>query len=103
MGGPTQVPRYLARYTHRVAISKGRIVGLDEGQGAFRIRDVETARHSRVVALPAAEFIGCFLSRVPPKAFKRIQFPAATNPRLSSNLPSPQMIAIRWTVRFHSL
>ena len=29
LGGPAQVLEYLARYTHRVAISNERIVGMD--------------------------------------------------------------------------
>jgi len=31
-GGPEHVLKYLARYTHRVAISNGRLLGLDSGQ-----------------------------------------------------------------------
>src|SRR5262249_972385 len=38
-GGPDQVLRYLARYTHRVAISNGRLLGLETGQVRFRWRD----------------------------------------------------------------
>src|SRR5215468_7579891 len=38
-GGPDQVLRYLARYTHRVAISNGRLFALEEGRVRFRWRD----------------------------------------------------------------
>ena len=38
-GGPEHVLKYLARYTHRVAISNGRLLSLDNGQVRFRWRD----------------------------------------------------------------
>ena len=38
-GGPEQVLKYLARYTHRVAISNRRLVQLDDGQVTFRYKD----------------------------------------------------------------
>src|SRR5260370_865451 len=38
-GGPEHVLKYLARYTHRVAISNGRLLSLDNGQARFRWRD----------------------------------------------------------------
>ncbi len=42
-GGPEHVLKYLARYTHRVAISNGRLLGLENGQVSFRWRD---SRHN---------------------------------------------------------
>jgi hypothetical protein len=35
-GGPQQVLKYLARYTHRVAISNNRLLKLENGQVTFR-------------------------------------------------------------------
>ena len=49
-GGPEQVLRYLARYTHRVAISNGRLVTLEEGKVRFRSRP-PAARHSERMEL----------------------------------------------------
>ncbi len=73
MGGPAEVLEYLARYTHRVAISNDRIVGLNDGKVAFRVRDASAANHRRTVELPATEFISRFLSHVLPAGFKRIR------------------------------
>ena len=73
MGGPAQVLDYLARYTHKVAISNHRLLGLDQGQVSFRVRDAQRPKSGRVVALPATEFIGRFLSHVLPPGFKRIR------------------------------
>ena len=38
-GGPAQVLKYLARYTHRVAISNHRLVKLEAGRVTFRYKD----------------------------------------------------------------
>jgi hypothetical protein len=37
-GGPAQVLEYLARYTHRTAISNERIVNITSDQVAFKVR-----------------------------------------------------------------
>ena len=70
LGGPEQVLEYLARYTHRVAISSERLVGMDDTTVRFRIR-AKSGR--RVLALPAEEFIDRFLLHVLPGGFKRIR------------------------------
>jgi hypothetical protein len=38
-GGPEEVLRYLARYTHRVAISNRRLVSLDDKRVTFKWKD----------------------------------------------------------------
>jgi len=42
-GGPGQVLKYLARYTHRVAISNARLLSLAEGRVTFRYKDYADA------------------------------------------------------------
>lgn len=72
LGGPEAVLDYLGRYTHRVAISNERMVGITNEQVAFRVRaDVEGKR--RVLRLPGSEFITRFLLHVLPGGFKRIR------------------------------
>ena len=73
LGGPAQVLEYLARYTHRVAISNERIVGMDEREVRFRVRSDATSGRKRTLRLPAAEFIDRFLKHVLPTGFKRIR------------------------------
>lgn len=77
VGGPAQVLAYLSRYSHRVAISNERLVGLD-GEGAqgvvrFRVRDRAHGNAKRTLSLPADTFIDRFLLHVLPKGFKRIR------------------------------
>jgi hypothetical protein len=73
-GGPAQVLEYLGRYTHRVAISNERILGVSDGQVVFRVRAGEPGQgKKRVVRLPGTEFVRRFLLHVLPPGFKRIR------------------------------
>lgn len=73
LGGPSQVLEYLARYTHRVAISSERLVSMADGMVAFRVRDNANPGKKRIERLPAPQFIGRFLLHVLPPGFKRIR------------------------------
>jgi len=73
--GPEAVLAYLARYTHRVAISNSRLLALDERGVIFRYKDYRRdgrARH-RTMTLASDEFIRRFLLHVLPKGFHRIR------------------------------
>jgi hypothetical protein len=65
--------RLLGRYTHRVAISNERIVGIDDGQVAFRVRADPTSGKKRTLRLPGPVFIDRFLLHLLPPGFKRIR------------------------------
>jgi len=71
-GGPEHVLKYLARYTHRVAISNGRLLSLDNGQVRFRWRDSRHNNHGSVMKLDAVEFFRRFLLHVLPAGFVKI-------------------------------
>lgn len=73
IGGPAEVLDYLARYTHRVAISNERLISLHQGQVAFRVRDNANPGKKRVERLSAESFIARFLQHVLPQGFKRIR------------------------------
>ncbi len=74
-GGPEAVLAYLARYTHRVAISNHRLIAFDETGVTFRYKDYrrDGADRQRVMTLPADEFIRRFLLHVLPLRFHRIR------------------------------
>ena len=72
-GSPCQVLKYLARYTHRVAISNRRLICLTGGQVVFRYKDYRRGQRQRVMRLPAVEFIRRFLLHSLPKGFMRIR------------------------------
>ena len=73
--GPEPVLRYLARYTHRVAISNRRLVAADDGGVAFRWKDYRRDQPNRwqTMTLHPFEFIRRFLMHVLPKGFHRIR------------------------------
>jgi hypothetical protein len=72
-GGPQQVLKYLARYTHRVAIANQRLVALQDGQGSFRCKDYTHAGRPSIMTLQATEFIRRFLLHALPRGFVKIR------------------------------
>jgi len=72
-GGPEHVLEYLGRYTHRVAISNNRLIGLDDGKVSFRWKDYRDVSRQKVMCLDADEFIRRFLLHVLPHGFQRIR------------------------------
>ncbi len=75
-GGPEEVLRYLARYTHRVAISNSRLVAINDNGVTFRWKDYRIEGHERykVMTLATHEFIRRFLIHVLPDGFHRIRY-----------------------------
>jgi hypothetical protein len=73
--GPQAVLAYLARYTHRVAISNSRLIRLDENGVTFKWKDyrIEGRDRLKTMTLDAAEFIRRFLLHVLPSGFHRIR------------------------------
>ena len=71
--GPETVLDYLARYTHRVAISNHRIVHVDNERVTFRYRDRRHGDVPKVATVTPHEFIRRFLLHTLPKGFKRIR------------------------------
>ena len=73
--GPQAVLAYLARYTHRVAISNSRLIALDEEGVTFKWKDyrIKGRDRLRAMTLDAAEFIRRFLLHVLPSGFHRIR------------------------------
>ena len=76
-GGPEEVLRYLARYTHRVAISNRRLISADDKGVTFKWKDYRldgAERYNRVMTLDTSEFIRRFLMHVLPSGFHRIRY-----------------------------
>jgi len=73
LAGPQHVIRYLAHYTHRVAISNGRILRFENGQVTFRWRDSAHSNQPKTMTLPALEFMRRFLLHVLPRGFVKIR------------------------------
>jgi Putative transposase/Transposase zinc-binding domain len=75
-GGPKEVLRYLARYTHRVAISNRRLIACDDRGATFKWKDyrLEGPERYKVMTLATHEFIRRFLIHVLPAGFHRIRY-----------------------------
>lgn len=87
-GDPERVIRYLARYTHRVAISSSRLVSVDDHAIVFRTKGVGTCR------LHPDEFIRRFLLHVLPKGFRKIRHYGLSAPsNVKTRLPIAQRLA----------
>ena len=73
-GGAEHVLQYLARYTHRVAISNHRLAHFDGNQVTFRWKDYAHGNKKRKMTISADEFLRRFLLHVLPGGFTRIRY-----------------------------
>jgi hypothetical protein len=88
LAGPHQVLQYLARYTHRVAITNRRLLALQDGQVTFRWKDSQRGNRQRLMRLDAVEFLRRFLLHVLPRGFQRMRhFGFFANGRRKVQLP----------------
>lgn len=97
-GGPEQVLRYLANYTHRVAISNRRLVAVDEVKRtvSFRYRDYRDASQQKILTLSAQEFIRRFSLHILPHKLVRIRhYGVLGNNRRHRDIPRVREILSR--------
>ena len=73
--GPEQVLSYLSNYTHRVAISERRIVGIDAKARTvtFRWRDYADGHAVKLCPLDADEFLRRFRRHLLPRGFTKVR------------------------------
>jgi Putative transposase/Transposase zinc-binding domain len=94
-GGPQHVLGYLARYTHRVAITNHRLVAFDQDQVTFRWKDYANGNKKRMMTLSAQEFLRRFLLHVLPRGFVRIRsFGFLANRHRAKLLPHCQRLLL---------
>ena len=72
-GGAEHVLNYLARYTHRVAISNHRLVAFENQRVSFRWKDYAHGGKNKTMTVPADEFLRRYLLHVLPKGLVRIR------------------------------
>jgi hypothetical protein len=94
-GGPHHVLGYLARYTHRVALTNHRLVAFQHDQVTFRWKDYAHGNKKRKMTLSAEEFLRRFLLHVLPRGFVRIRsFGFMANRRRATLLPRCQRLLL---------
>jgi Putative transposase/Transposase zinc-binding domain len=72
-GGADKVLEYLSRYTHRVAISNRRLLGIADGKVTFAYRDRRDGNQLKELTIAAPEFLRRFLLHVTPPGLCRIR------------------------------
>lgn len=91
--GPEHVLQYLARYTHRVAISNHRLIRFENGMVTFRWKDYAHRHKQRKMTVSADEFLRRFLLHVLPRGFTRIRhFGLLANRRRAELIPLCQAL-----------
>lgn len=110
LGGPEAVLEYLGRYTHRVAISNERILGIDADQVALRVRAEAGSAKKRTLRLSGVTFIDRFLLHVLPAGFKRIRHYGLLSParkraglaaaRAALDVPAPSAATVETVADF---
>ena len=97
-GGPEQVLRYLAHYTHRVAISNRRLVALDRDHQTvtFTYRDYRHGARVKPCTLSAREFIRRFSWHILPAGLVRIRhYGFLANNRRGRDIPRARALLER--------
>jgi hypothetical protein len=73
--GPAQVLAYLSRYTHRVAISNGRLLAFDRDAATltFTYKDYRQQARRKTMTLDLSEFLRRFCLHILPERFVKIR------------------------------
>lgn len=86
MSGVNQVIKYLGQYTHRIAISNQRILGITNKEVHFLAKDYRDNATVKKVKLQGEEFLRRFVQHVLPKGFMRIRRYGVYNATTQRNL-----------------
>jgi len=73
LGSAKHVVGYLGQYTHRVAITNHRIVGVTEKEVSFSLKDYRDEGKQKVIKLSGEEFLRRFCLHILPRGFVKIR------------------------------
>jgi hypothetical protein len=74
LGNAQQIVGYLAKYTHRVAISNTRIKSIDNQNVTFSYKDYAHKANEKLMTLTGVEFLRRFAMHILPRAFVKIRY-----------------------------
>jgi hypothetical protein len=74
LGNAKQIVEYLAKYTHRVAISNTRIKNIDELGVTFSFKDYADKANQKQMTLTGVEFLRRFAMHILPRGFVKIRY-----------------------------
>lgn len=86
MANAAHVIRYLGQYTHRVAITNQRILGITDSHVTFVAKDYRDRGKKKAARLEGGEFLRRFSQHILPKGFVRIRRYGVYNPTVKRNL-----------------
>lgn len=97
-GGRETVIQYLARYSHKIAITHHRIIHYDGSKVRFKYTDYRHSNVTKVMTLDAQEFIRRFAQHILPKRFMKIRHYGILSSAWKVKLfpQSKSMKAINW-------
>jgi hypothetical protein len=103
--GPERLLEYLARYTHRVALTNDRLLGFDGRNVRLRWRDSAHGNRKRLMIISATDLLERFLRHVLPRGFKRVRHYGITAPACKAHqlalcrryfgMPDPEALPLR--------
>jgi hypothetical protein len=73
-GSPQHIVKYLAQYTHRVAITNQRLINVDESGISFMHKDYRDDAHQKPTHLGGVEFLRRFCQHILPHRFVKIRY-----------------------------
>lgn len=92
-GGAEGGLEYLGRYSHRVAISNSRLLGLDGDRVVFRFKDYRDDGKVKTTSLEAVEFLRRFLLHALPVGFQRLRsYGLLANRNRTANLETCRLL-----------
>jgi len=71
--GPLAVIKYLASYTHQIAIANQRIISMDKEFVTIAVKDYKDGNKGKTITMRGVEFMRRFLMHVLPKRFVKIR------------------------------
>lgn len=74
LGGINKVLGYLGRYSHRVAISNSRMVGIHNNKVTFRYKNYRKKARQETITITCTEFSRRFLMHILPAGFYKIRY-----------------------------
>lgn len=94
MQGPEGLLKYLGRYVHRIAISNGRLISLEDGKVTFAYKDYRDNGRKKRMTLPVFEFMRRFLQHVLPSGFHKIRYYGFLSPGARKKFLRVRMILL---------
>lgn len=101
LGNARQIVEYLAKYTHRVAISNTRIKSVDHKNVTFSYKDYNDNANQKLMTLTGVEFLRRFAMHILPRGFVKIRYfgilTSQYKPQVKSLKSKPDIIQLTET------